>query len=208
MKSPSGNVYQAKFTTPGGRQRRSLHTPYRESAERKAREIDDAMSQGKYEALEGEHRHHDMTFSRLADEFNENWQGWSEGTWRSTGPTVLQLTDEFGDMLLSKVTARLIDGYPARRGDEGRSAASHNRTRSCLSTMFGCAVRWGYMRHNPVDSVQMLREQEKQPRPYSEDELERLMAELPADPREVAFDNLEVGVMEDGQPLLKPLSQN
>ena len=64
------------------------------------------------------------------------------------------------------------------------------------------------MRHNPVDSVQMLREQEKQPRPYSEDELERLMAELPADPREVAFDNLEVGVMEDGQPLLKPLSQN
>ena len=41
---PRGNVYQAKFTTPEGRQRRSLHTPYRESAERKAREIDDAIS--------------------------------------------------------------------------------------------------------------------------------------------------------------------
>ena len=59
-------------------------------------EIDDAMSQGKYEALEGEHHHHDMTCSRLADEFNENWQGWSEGTWRSTGPTVLRLTTSVG----------------------------------------------------------------------------------------------------------------
>jgi len=191
---PRGNVYQAKFTTPEGRQRRSLQTPYREIAEGKARVIDDAMSQGDYEVLDGRQRNRNMTFAQLAEEFTRNWQGWSEGTWRSTGPTVRKLSEEFGDLLLSKITARSIDGYLARRADEGRLEASHNRTRSCLSTMFACAVRWGYIRHNPVDSVRMLREQEKEPRPYDEDELNRLMVELPINAREVAEVALDTGM--------------
>ena len=191
---PRGNRYQAKYTTPEGRKRVSLRTPYVETAERKAREIDDALSRGEYETLEGQHRHRDMTFSKLTNEFRENWQGWTDGTWRSTATTVRALEHEFGDLLLTKVTTRLIDGYLSRRRDEGLSAAWHNRTRSCLSTMFGCAVRWGYLAYNPVEQVRMVREQEKEPHPYDEAELTRLLPELPDLYRDIAEVALDTGL--------------
>ena len=188
------NRWQALYTTPEGRQRKSLKTPYLEIAKTKAREIDEALSRGDYESIASHSRSHGMTFSDLCDEFRTNYKGWAPSTWASTGPTINVLVEAFGDTSLAKLSTRAIEGYLARKQDEGWSVASYNRCRSCLSTIFGSGIRWGYLPRNPVEPISMLREQEKLPKPYSEEELGRLLGKLHGTSKDVASIAVDTGM--------------
>ena len=60
--------------------------------------------------------------------------------------------------------------------------------------MFRCAVRRGYAGHNPVEKVERAPEQEKVPRPYTDDELACLISELPDWALDVAVVAVDTGM--------------
>ncbi len=108
--------------------------------------------------------------------------------------TVNKLVEEFGDRAIRDIDSHAIEGYLARRRDEGMSRASSNRYLAALKVIFKKASEWGYLIMNPADSVKMMPEPQKNPNPYRDDELEQLFSCLQLRHRQIVELYLQTGM--------------
>ena len=76
---------------------------------------------------------------------------------------------------LKAIDAAVIEDYIAWRRSEGVSNATINRELACLKRMYNLAIRWKEVRHNPVTSIDMLKEPPGRTRFLYEDEANRLI---------------------------------
>ena len=179
-----GKYYQARWTE-GERQREvSLRVTNKDRAKILCRQINDSLEKGEpWEWVLGRLQKGERTFRDLVDEYLERGSRWSETTRRQNSGTVNRLLAEFGDWPVTQIERRDIEGYLARRRDEGLSKASRNRYLCALKVMFAAAEEWGYLRESPVDRLKTEPEGRKMPRPYYDEEVDRFLLELPEDHR-------------------------
>ena len=79
------------------------------------------------------------------DEFESDFGGWSENTWRGNSGMLKTLCQEFGDYRLTEISPRQVDGYLNRRRREGLAEATVNRYLCGLKTLFAVAKLWEYV---------------------------------------------------------------
>lgn len=175
-----GKWWHAQYTTPSGRVRKALKLSNLKAAQVKAREIDDILQAGQFASLERIEKHqHDLFKDFVEEIFLPQYPGWSEGTHKSTKSLVAKLVEEFGDRPLAGITGDDIESYLARRrGDDEWADSSYNRYLAIIKSIFKYAEERGRIIHNPADSAKTLRLQKKNPNPYSDEEVKRLLAEL------------------------------
>jgi site-specific recombinase XerD len=104
----------------------------------------------------------------------------------SNASTVRKLVVAFGDMPLTQIDRSSIEGYRARRRDEGLSTGSRNRYLACLKAVLEKGVEWGYFRDNVAAGVKQENEARKLPRPYRESEATAILGALNAEQRDMA----------------------
>lgn len=172
--------WHARYMTPGGRKEQSLKVTNLKVAMRKAQEINDLLESGEYATIETRNTSKAKTFADFMEEFKKNCTSWSQRTWKGNQALLNKLLKEFGHLPLNAVTTRELESYLARKRDqEGVTAATTNRYLAALKTMFKMAVRWGYLGYNPADPIKLLRENSEIPDALTEEQLEKLLAELP-----------------------------
>jgi len=164
-------------------------------AEEKAQKISDALEAGQpWEWVLDRVSAGERTVKQVIDEYLEKGSRWGETTRRQNASTVAMLVREFGELPVSSLTQGAIEGYLARRRDEGLSPASSNRYLCVLKVALSKAVEWGYLRQSPADQIRCIPEGSKQPRPYQDEELERLLPELRPEVSDIATVYLETGL--------------
>lgn len=175
-----GRYWHASYTTETGRVRESLKVTNLKVAEKKAREIAELIERGDYMTLRERRTQKHLAFAELAEEFRSKHKSWGESTWRGANGIIERLVAEWGHLPLTGINTRMIESFLARRLNmEGISNATANRHLACIKTLLKMGVRWGLLTHNPAEKVKMLKEKPKVPRALSEEESERLLAELP-----------------------------
>lgn len=186
QRGPKG-VWHARYMAPEGRLETSLKVTNIKVAMRKAREISDLLERGEYTTIETRRDHRGLTFAAFLEEFRTSHSAWSENTWRGNESLLGKLASEFGPLPLAAISAREIETYLARRREQDDiSTATTNRYLAALKTMFKMAVRWGYLGANPAEAVKILKETSEIPAALTEDQLERLLAEMPDYARVIA----------------------
>lgn len=87
----------------------------------------------------------------------------------------------FGGILrgasVDEVTAEVIDKYKTKRLKEV-SPVSVNVDLRMLKAAFATARRWGFLKRNPFDDIQMVRVPERAPLHLSQEELEKLLSSI------------------------------
>ena len=68
----------------------------------------------------------------------------------------LHVLPVWGDLDLSKITARTIEDYKVRRLEKV-TAATFNREFNTIKNMFRKAVEWGHLRDNPTQAVKWIK---------------------------------------------------
>ena len=189
------SAWHARYMTPAGRKEESLKVTNLKVAMRKARQISDLLERGEFVTIESRHAHKKMTFAVFMDEFRANYANWGESTWKGNEGLLKKLLDEFGPLPLNSITTRHIETYLARRREqEGVVSATTNRYLAALKTMFKMAVRWGYVGHNPSEPVKTLKEESEIPEALTQEQLEHLLSELPANARTIAVFAADTGM--------------
>ena len=209
-KKTANSTWQARFSTPdAGQTERSLGAGKEAQALTIAKQLDGLLIDGAYDKIEAlldsQKRGEQLTLRGFIDgEFRPNYAGWTERTKRGASGILSALIREFGDRPLNRITTRLLDDY-LRRREEGPDNIITRRTRNryaaAMKTIFHQAVIWGRIAHDPARDVRIQKEPQKEPRPYSEAELEQILAKLPPwapdTPvawREVCFIALDTGM--------------
>ena len=132
-----GQYYHVRYPdSTGKRINESLGVTNLQIAEKKAREINDLLEAGQYSKLRKRKENKRKTFSEVVDEFLSTYDGWSESTRISTRSEIAKLKEEFGDMAIRDIDSHAIDGYYARRRDQGLSESSCSRYLAVLKIIF------------------------------------------------------------------------
>lgn len=191
-----GRYWYAHYTDDAGqRQRQSLKVSNLRVAQKKAREIADLVERGDYVTIQDRRKQRRSTFAEFVAEFRQKHKGWSESTWRGTESILKRVVEEWGEVPLSGLNTRLIEGFLTTRLDQdGITKATHNRHLACLKTIFKMAVRWGALAHNPAAPIRSLKEDPTIPRALSDSETAKLLSELPDHARRTAIVALDTGM--------------
>ena len=88
-----------------------------------------------------------------------------------------------GDPFLDEITAGDIESILAGMLREGRSPATYNRYRSRLNSLFRKAVAWEFLRDNPVEKVERMRERQLGDRYLHPHEFKKLLKACDLDMR-------------------------
>ena len=171
-------------------------------AEKHAREIAELLENGQYSKLQNRTEARHKMFADLIDEFIEKGcpqtrrRGgyWSESTRRSCTPTLNKLIASFGEMAIGDVDAEAIEAYLARLRDDGLTKGTRNRHLAVLKVLHAKAYDWGYTPADPAREVSTERVGHKKPRPYRDEELDRLLPLLEDRHRTIAIVYIETGL--------------
>ena len=191
-----GKYWHVRYRLPdGSRMSYSLKVTNRSVGERRAREINDQLERGEIQSRVDVKANRGRTFAQLAKTFLEHYAGWTPRTRQGASGAIRYLVERFGQQPVATISTMQITEYLAERVREnGLSAGTYNRYRSILSTMFRFAIDQGWLTRNPCAGVKMTREPRKVPRPYSDGELARLLAQLPEKQRYIAVVAVDTGL--------------
>lgn len=119
----------------------------------------------------------DITFSELVTKFLEWCQkNRSPVTCKVYACTLkAHLVPRFGRLRLSEITPVMLERHRQQR-QQTVSNLTANRDVSMVSVVYRQAIRWGHARVNPATGMEKLKEQQKPPRFFTFDEVERLLA--------------------------------
>ena len=197
-KRTANSNWQARYSTPSGRQEHSTKLRNRDQARREAGRIDRLLEAGEFNALEEERTRPEITFAQFVEEeLLPKYRGWGTRTRKTARSYLNRLNGTFGDKALTGITPRMIEGYLARRRDDPDkplSTATRNRHLACLKVVFKSAVNWNFAASNPADRVKMEREQQQVPDALTDQELARLLQALPEHLRAVASFAVDTGM--------------
>ena len=80
----------------------------------------------------------------------------------------------FQDTAVCRINAKMIEEYIASKVEKIKPATI-NRTLSILSKMFNDAIRWGYLKENPMKQISKLREEQEAFNYLPQDEARKLL---------------------------------
>ncbi len=167
--------------------RKALKVTNKEHAEARAQAIYDLIREGNYTALTELEKNRHVTFAQFLEKFRQDYHNWDEYTWKASSGLLSKLVKEFGDVPLNAITTHQLEGYLARRVDEGLKDSTRNRYVSALRTIFRKAKEWDYVTRDPAEPLKTKKTQQKPIKALSRDELEKLLKALPEDARQVAY---------------------
>lgn len=187
--------WQASYSTPTGRVRRSLKVTNLKVAQKKAQEITQLIEQGDFTPLQDQKAHAKRTFAEFAEEFCQKHGGWAKSTWYSNRIIIRIVTETWGEMPLVSINAHIIESYIAKREvTEGVTIATSNRYLAVIKTLMKKAKAWGYITHNPAQQVSMQKEDNRVPHALRDDQVEALLEHLAPHNRDIAVFALETGM--------------
>ncbi len=190
-----GRYYYARFSLRGERREVPLRISNQKRAEEKARAINDALEKGEpWEWALGLQPKGAKLFGDLVDEFWDKGCTWGTTTREKNKSTVSMLATEFGDDLVGNIDRAKIEGYLARRMDEGLKISSRNRYLCALRVILGKAKDWGYVPENAAINIKSLPEGKKQPNPLRPDEVDNILDALVEEHRRIAQIYLHTGM--------------
>lgn len=196
-----GKYWLARFTDASGKRREVglNRTTNKSAAVKAAVAIDAALAKGEpWEVALERAPAGALTFDAFIDEWLEKGCRWSENTRRGHASILKQLRAEFGDRVVTSIRSADLEGYLARRRDEGMPPASRNRILAALKSIFKKAGPppdgWGYVSSSPAAAVRMEREDIRVKDILDDDEFERLLAELPEPDRRLVLCAAETGM--------------
>ena len=164
-------------------------------AEEKAQAINNALESGQpFEWAIGKQPESAKVFGVLVEEFWQKGCTWGDTTRRQNTSTVSILTKEFGEEVVGDVDSARIEGYLARRVDDGLTVSSRNRYLSTLRVILNKAVDWGYVSDNAASGIKTMPEGRKQPNPLRNNEVFGLLKELSDEHRRIAEIYLHMGM--------------
>ena len=167
--------------------RRTLKVTNRTVAEKKAQVISDLIETGDQDALQLQTapREQRITFSSFLDYFLETFNGWSESTRQGNRYAIEIIRETFGEINLSSITRRQIEGFLRERQSNntqrasGRnyafSPATANRYLATLKTIFKMAAEWGYINRSPAIEIRAQKELKKPPKGLHDQEAHALV---------------------------------
>ena len=166
-----GNRWFVDLYLPNGeRYRKMVGTKKR--AEEVERKIEIEILEGKWDLGEK-----DVTLSEFLPGYFEYSRASKAGSTYSNDKYRIEahLLPSFGDTSLKKINPQMLDKYKARRVREGASNNTVNHELVCLNHIMKMAIRWRYVEHNPVSSVEKMRVPKRPPRFLSLEEIDRLL---------------------------------
>ncbi len=146
-----GKWWHASYTLHGKRHRKALKVTNKEHAEARAQAIYDLIREGNYTALTELEKNRHVTFAQFLDRFRQDYHNWDENTWRGSSGLLSKLVTEFGEVPLNAITTHQLEGYLARRVDQGLQVSTRNRYVSALRTIFRKAKEWDYVTRDPAE---------------------------------------------------------
>ena len=140
-----GKWWHASYTLQGKRHRKALKVSNKEHAEARAQEIYDLLREGNYTALTEREKNRHTSFAQFLEKFRQDFDGWEPSTWRGCSGLLTKLLAEFGELPINAITTRRLEGYLARRSDQGLKPSTRNRYVSALRTIFRKAKEWDFL---------------------------------------------------------------
>ena len=195
-----GDWWQLRFSVAGKRLEEHVNTRSITRARERASEIDRIVVEGSADELASLRESKTITLAELVDEFMAKTTNWEDSTKKGTCGIRGAIVAEWGQLPVSEITTRMIDSYLSWRLDipdkaDGRiSKATANRYRSFLSRLFGQAMRWGYLSRNPASGASRYQEVENPRKALSNEEMNRLLAELQGRARAFALLAIDTGM--------------
>lgn len=150
----------------------------RQIALEKARAINDKLQAGGETKLLAVRQSEHKTFAELIAEFEANYTRWSPSTWQGNRYRLKELLALWGHMPCNAISQIDIDRYLAEK-QHTVTPASRNRLLSTIRTIFSTAVNWNFISFNPAQDIPKLPEESKIPDALSDEEYEKLVANLP-----------------------------
>ncbi len=166
-----GKYWWIDFTYRGRRYRYSLRTTQKKIAEEILRDTESKIARGEFL---GEVE--DVPFEEFLDHYlaitrrQKSPKGFEQDLNASK-----HLRKYFGGISLSLLTPESIERYKTYRLSTGVKPVTVNRDLQVLRAMLNKAVRWGYLRENPMKTVKLYPEPPSRVRYLSQDEIRRLL---------------------------------
>jgi integrase len=106
--------------------------------------------------------HHDTNTGKFTDGVGEYFEFYRENHKPRSGQrmhyALLPLCAEFGSKRLSEIKPFAVESYKLNRKKAGMADATVNRELACLKNLFTMAIKWGWIRDNPVRQVNLFKE--------------------------------------------------
>jgi integrase len=185
----SGRVYWIEYYLKGQRLRERIG-PNKEAAEQRLREVLSARTEGRYIKKARELK---VTFNDLAKRYHE----WAEVNNKSYKVNkayfINRLTQHFGRRRLVEITKESVEIWKGKRSKE-TGFTEVDRELATLKHMFTKAIEWHLTSENPARLVTLFRKTRKRDRFLSQEEISRLLAEIPDHQRSMIHFGLHTGL--------------
>ncbi|MCF6147314.1 MAG: tyrosine-type recombinase/integrase [Candidatus Kuenenia sp.] len=191
-----GGVWWTCIRYNGKKIQKSLETAERKQAKAIEAKIKTELTEGKFfDKPVGQNK----TFKDMMEKFMKEHAPKVSGNMRSLYKVSLKhLSDFFGELALSKITAGKINEYKQARKEKGGGAPSINRSLSMLSKAFSLASKeWEWVKENPVLKVSREKENRGRDRWLTYDEEKRLLDNSPQWLKEIILFALHTGLRQD-----------
>jgi len=166
-----GNKWFVDLYLPNGERYRKM-VGTKKQAEEVEKRIEIEILEGKWSLRDKE-----MTFGELLPEYFEYSKASKAQSTYSNDKYRIEahLLPYFGETSLKEIKPQMLDKYKAERVREGASNNTVNHELVCLSHIMKMAIRWRYVEHNPVSSVEKMKIPKRPPRFLSLEEIDRLL---------------------------------
>lgn len=189
-----GRFWHARFTVEGRRHDVSLKVTAKPIAERLAVQISDAIERGTpWEHTLGRSRAGEKTFDELADEWSDKACRWSPLRRIRCAGTIRRLKTEFNKPV-SRITRHDVEAFLSRLRAAGAKPATVTHYLAAIKVIFAAGEEWGHVASNPAAGIRGPSVDRKLPRPYHDDEIERLRQVLAPDRVDVMVMFLETAL--------------
>ena len=162
-KTPRAINWFVRYRFNGARIERSLSTPHRGAAIKKALSIIEELKQGNdpFDKLEP------ITFRDFIIEdgspFRKRWKRWGTDHTKSQWGTAIRLAATWASRNLHTIEKKDCDKFLSGLLDAGRSPATVNRYLYAMRVMFAQAKEWGYLKNDPTESRKPYKEEVNAP---------------------------------------------
>ena len=164
-----GEIYYVDFYVDGKRVRRKIGKS--KTLALKALESAKAdVIRGKYQIPVKKNK---VLFEEFAKIYLDHVKGYKKSA-RSDGTSIRNMMPYFKGKKLEEIHPFAIETFKIKRRKEVKPA-SVNRELACLKHMYNMAIKWGYVKKNPVREVKLFKENNERLRYLSEEEEEALI---------------------------------
>lgn len=134
-----------------------------------------------------------IKFKDFGKEYLEKYAKVNKRSWLRDEISIAHLDEFFNGKSLSEITPKDVESYKAHR-QTAVGNTTINRELACLKCAFNQAIKWGYVKENPVRSVKLFKENNQRVRFLEPQERDRLLAYCPSHLKPIVITALNTGL--------------